>query len=114
MRRNPADPGKVREALEDPAREPIPDEAGTSKNEKPPIPSHSPTVGFGRVRRGVIVKCVEQGAVDEISGPNHGGRPDEETTCQTSETITGAESRDSEQELESPSKVLLVELLLSK
>lgn len=60
------------------------------------------------------MQAVEQSAVDKISRPDHGSGPDEETTSQASETVTSAKSRDTEEDLESPAKILLVEQTLSQ
>jgi hypothetical protein len=62
----------------------------------------------------VIVKCVEEGAVDEISRPDHGSWPYQEAAGETRETITRAKRGDAEQHLESPSKILAVEQALSQ
>ena len=111
--RKPADPSEIRKSAEDPTREPIPDEACRADNQEELVPADAPSVGLRRIRAGVVMKRVEQGAIHEISGPDHGRRPDEETPGQTSQTVTGAESCDTEEQLESPAEVLAVKELLS-
>lgn len=55
---------------------------------------------------------VEQTGVDQVDGPDHGGRANEETTKSTSETVTNKLGRDDEQETTAKAPgVVIVELL---
>lgn len=89
VRRNPANPSKRREALEDPAGEPEPDKGTGAHNEKQLVAANGPTVGLCRVRWRVIVQAVEEGDVDQVGRPDHGGRPDQEATSQASQAVSG-------------------------
>ncbi len=62
----------------------------------------------------MVVKGVKEGAVHEISRPDHSGRPHQEAASQTSKTISNAKCGDAKEELESPAKVLLVKELLGQ
>lgn len=56
---------------------------------------------------------VEESAVDEICGPDHGSGPNQEPPCQTGKSITSAERRDTEENLPGPAERLFVPDLLS-
>lgn len=112
--RNPANPGKRRQALEDPSGEPVPDKGTKANNEEQLIAADGPTVGLCRVRWRVIVQAVEESDVDQIGGPNHGGRPDQEATSQTSQAVSSTQRGDAEEKLESPAEILLVKETLSQ
>lgn len=58
------------------------------------------------------MQSVEQGAIDEIGGPDHGGGPDQEAAGETGEPVAGAQRGDAEEDLEGRPKVLAVKDLL--
>lgn len=58
------------------------------------------------------MKGVKEGAVDEISRPDHGCGPHKESPGKTSKTVAGAQCRDAKQDLESPPKMLPIKLFL--
>jgi hypothetical protein len=57
----------------------------------------------------MVMKRVEKSAVDKVSRPDHGGGPNEETSGQSSKSVSGAERGDAEEHLECPAEVLAVE-----
>ena len=114
VRRNPADPHEVRQALEDPPGEPVVDEGGAPDDEEQAVPANLPAVRLGGVGRRVVVQGVEERAVDKVRGPDHGGGPHEEAARQAREAVARAEGGDAEEDLEGPAEVLLVPQLLGE
>lgn len=114
IRRNPHNPGKRRQALEDPSGEPVPDKGAKSNDEEQLVAADGPTVGLCRVRWRVIVQAVEESDVDQISRPDHGGRPNQEAASQASQPVSSTQRGDAEKKLESPAEVLLVPETLSQ
>lgn len=112
--RNPANPSKRRQALEDPAGEPEPDKGTEAYNEEQLVAADFPAVGLCRVRRRVIVQAVEEGDVDQVGGPDHGGGPDQEATSQASQAVSSTKRGDAKQKLECPAEILLVPQTLSQ
>lgn len=114
VRRNPTNPGKRRQALEDPTGEPVPDKGTKAYNEEQLVAADGPTVGLCRVGWRVIVQAVEEGDVDQVGGPDHGGRPDQEATSQAGQAISSTQRGDAKQKLECPAEILLVPQTLSQ
>lgn len=111
---NPAEKAKVREAFENPTREPVPDKCGEADDTEEPVAADGPAVGSRGVGWRVVVQAVEHGAVDEVGRPDHGSWPDQEATGETGKAISGAERSDAKEELESPAKGLVVEEALGQ
>ncbi|KAH6607395.1 hypothetical protein Trco_003708 [Trichoderma cornu-damae] len=100
-RGDPADPGKGGQALEDPAGEPVPDEGAEADDEEELVAADGPA-------------AVEEGDVDQVGGPDHGGGPNQEAAGQAGQAVPGAQGGDAEEKLEGPAEVLLVEELLGQ
>ncbi len=60
----------------------------------------------------MVVERVEQGAVDQIRGPDHSCRPNQEAPGQAGQAIASAERGDAEEKLERDAEVLTVKDLL--
>lgn len=60
------------------------------------------------------MKGVEERTVDQIGRPDHCGRPHQEATRKSSQSISSAESCDAEENLECPAELLAVENLLGQ
>jgi hypothetical protein len=109
---DPGDPREPRQALEEDAGEPVPHKRAHKDIEEPLVPADGPAVGPRRVRGRVVVEGVKEGAVDEVGGPDHGRRPDQEAARQPGQPVPGAERRDAKHHLPQPAKALLVPDLL--
>lgn len=60
------------------------------------------------------MQAVEEGDVDQIGGPNHGGRPNQEATGQASEAVSSTQGSDAEKKLKRPTEILLIKETLGK
>lgn len=109
---NPRDPIEVCEALCDPPREPVPDEAPKKHKEEVPISPDLPAVRLGWVRRSVVVQGIHQRGVGQGLGPDHSSRPDQEPPNNTGHAETKALGGNHKQHLKAPAEILLVEDLL--
>ena len=69
---DPAREAEDAEERRDKARKPVPAEGTDEYDEKVSISRDRPAVRRGWVRLGLVVETVEEGGVDECSGPNHG------------------------------------------
>ena len=60
----------------------------------------------------MVVEGVEEGTVDKVGRPDHGGGPNEEASGEAGKAVAGAESRDTQENLPCPSERLLIPHLL--
>lgn len=60
------------------------------------------------------MQAVEEGDVDQVGGPNHGGRPNQEATGQASEAVSSTQGSDAEKKLKRPAEILLIKEALGK
>ncbi len=105
---DPGDPAEPRQALEEIAGEPVPQEGAGEDHHEPLVAADAPAVGARGVGGRMVVEGVKEGAVDEVGRPDHGGRPDEESPGQSGQPVARAERRDAKHDLPQPPKVLLV------
>lgn len=103
---DPADPGDTGQQWHDVTREPVVGKRSGRYQEEEHIARHLPgsalvttvqdtesTVGGVATMEGV-----EQTGIDQVDGPDHGSRADEEAAKSTGETVTNKLGRDDEQE----------------
>lgn len=111
---DPGHPGEHTQEGSDEAGEPVPDERTNHGIQEKTVLSDSPTTGLGGVGTTMIVEGSEQTGVDQIGGPDHSSRGDEETMEETSDTKPEHLGGDTHQNLETPTEVLTVKGTLSE
>ena len=111
---DPADPVEIREALGDPTGEPVPYETSGENVEEVSVSANAPSIGSGGIGWFVIVESIHKCRLGQGLGPDHGGRPDQESTHDSSHAEPDTLCREDEEHLEAPAKVLLIEDLLSQ
>lgn len=117
---DPADPRDTGQQGHDVTREPVVGERSGGHQEEEHVARHLPGGAFVTIVRdtenavgGVAtMEGVEQTGVDQVDGPDHGGRANEEAAKSTGETVTNKLGRDDEQETTAKAPgVVVVELL---
>lgn len=93
---------------------PFPGKGSAGDDKEEAVTANLPAVGLAWVRGSVVVQRVHHGGGDEVSRPDHGGRPDEETASHASNTESHSLSGKDEEQLETPLELLVVEDFLSE
>lgn len=112
--RDPANPVEIGQTLGDPAREPVPRKAPGKNVEEVPVPPNAPPIGNGGIGRLMVVESIHKSRLGQGLRPDHGSRPDQESTHDSGHTESDALCGEDEEHLEAPAKILLIEDLLSQ
>lgn len=114
VRRDPANPVEIGEALGDPTGEPVPCKTPGKDVEEVTVSTNAPSIGRGGIGRLVIVESVHESRLGQGLGPDHGGRPDQESAHDSCHAEADTLCGEYEEHLEAPAEILLVEDLLSQ
>lgn len=101
---NPASPIEDAEGSEKEAWNPVPDEAANESNEEETFAGNVASVGFAKG----LMKGIEEGGVDEGTGPNHAGGPDDVVTEEAAEGKANQLGREGEENLVGEGDILAI------